>query len=231
MSTSKPDPSTPINEQQQNENVENNDIFTFSSGPRTISSVPFAKRSVKTTPQPKQSELRDRRRSAFLRKVRDGRDEGRFESRGEDIMRMEFVRRQKAWEAELAEQAPIESGEAEEEDEGWRRWDTDLPESGMQMSAPSTQQPWADDEVDEVLMREDRELDALIENLPDASQVHREEGVDEMGEVNLWSDDDDYDALFSEFMEKDDGTNQQQQQGPPLPTTATQMSGEEMDMS
>lgn len=49
------------------------------------SSIPFAKRPVKKAPSPKQDELKERRRSMFLKKVRDGRDDKRFEARGEDV--------------------------------------------------------------------------------------------------------------------------------------------------
>lgn len=47
--------------------------------------IPFSKRAVKKAPSPKSDELKERRRNMFLRKVREGRDEKRFESRGEDV--------------------------------------------------------------------------------------------------------------------------------------------------
>jgi hypothetical protein len=47
--------------------------------------VPYSKRNVKKAPSPRTDELRERRRGAFLRRVREGRDEGRWESRGEDV--------------------------------------------------------------------------------------------------------------------------------------------------
>ena len=47
--------------------------------------VPFSKRPVKKAPSPKQDELKEQRRKLFLKKVQDGRDEKRFEARGEDV--------------------------------------------------------------------------------------------------------------------------------------------------
>ena len=105
-------------------------------------------------------------------------------------MRLDFVQRQKAWEAEQARDAPqIPSGPIEEEDEDVY----DLPSSSSNAMQISSQQP--DDQVDEVLQREEEELEALLEFMPgQEGDAHSE---------HLWSDDDDYDALFSQFMEQD----------------------------
>ncbi len=50
-----------------------------------VKSVPFSKRAVRKAPSPRQDDLKERRRSMFLRKITDGREERRFESRGEDV--------------------------------------------------------------------------------------------------------------------------------------------------
>lgn len=47
--------------------------------------TPFAKRPVKKAPSPKQDELKERRRGMFLKKVKEGREDKRFEARGEDV--------------------------------------------------------------------------------------------------------------------------------------------------
>ncbi len=215
----------------QNENTTPHPpIFTFSSPPSTTTTVPFSKRPIKKAPTQKPNELRERRRGAFLRKVREGREEGRFESRGEDIMRLEFLRGRRAWEAQLAKEAEgFVDEEPEERGEEERGWETGLPESSrMVMSGPSTQQPWDEVEAEEALMREQGELEALIEYLPgEGPEVGQGE------EQNLWSDDD-YDALFSEFVEQDGGTGRQlqrQQQGQQPPELPMQEGGEAMDMS
>ena len=137
-------------------------------------------------------------------------------------MRLDFYQRQRQWEAEQALSAPAlpfdtpdEVGEDEEANE--------LPEASasragraMQISAPSTQaqQPMLEDEVDDVLAREDEELAALLEFMP--KEDRRSE--------HLWSDDEDYDALFFELVEKESAMASEQDAGAPD-------QGEAMDMS
>ena len=57
----------------------------MSSSDEKQKAIAFAKRPVKKAPSPKQDELKERRRNMFLRKVQDGREEKRFEARGEDV--------------------------------------------------------------------------------------------------------------------------------------------------
>ena len=91
-------------------------------------------------------------------------------------------------------------------------------------AAPSTQLlPLPEDEVDEVLQREDEELEALLSYMP----TDRDTAESDRQSEHLWSDDDDYDALFSEFMEKDAMTGQQNTTLPVLPS----LEYEAMDMS
>ena len=47
--------------------------------------APFSKRTVKKAPSPKQDELKEWRRDIFLKKVKQGREDKRFETRGEDV--------------------------------------------------------------------------------------------------------------------------------------------------
>ena len=148
------------------------------------------------------------------------------------MMRLDFVQRQRAWEAELARAAPsvgeedvMENGDQEEEDEG----DVfgGLGSSGgdaMQFSAPGSQQQqqWGwqatQEEADEVAEREREELDALLSLLPvDEMQGAQEQAQgqqpsfgsneeqqgDEQMSEHFGSDDDDYDALFSDFINAD----------------------------
>lgn len=45
----------------------------------------YSKRDIKRAPTANQDALKDKRRGMFLRKVREGRDDKRFEARGEDV--------------------------------------------------------------------------------------------------------------------------------------------------
>lgn len=199
----------------------NNTIF---SAPSVSSSahIPFSQRSIKKAPTAKPDEIRDRRRSAFLRKVRDGRDERRFEARSDDILRSDWLAWHKRFEAEMESSAPpaLEE-EAQEDEDGQGDENQDLPmwsqgsANGMRLSG----QVVDEEQVDEVAGWEERELEALLEFMP--------EGHDEQQErdPSLWSDDADYDALFDEVMGLEDAH--------PMERDATEEHplSEQMDMS
>ena len=121
-------------------------------------------------------------------------------------MRLDYMRQQKRWEAEQARDAPQLSSDPVEEEEEY-----DLPSSSsvMQMSTHGSQQPVPDDEVDEVVQRENEELEALLSYMADEEE--NSENRDSQS-INLWSDEDDYDALFSELVEHGDDTVSEQHQ-------------------
>lgn len=127
----------------------------------------------------------------------------------EQIMRLDFMQRQKAWEAEQARYAPFIPSEPSEDDaDDANDAEYDLPTSSsnaMQLSQPATQLPqMVEEEVDEVAQMEDRELEALLEYMPTVEDVVQDQGQgQEAPSQNLWSDDDDYEELFEEFMEQD----------------------------
>lgn len=119
-------------------------------------------------------------------------------------MRLDFMQRQRQWEAEQAREAPSLSSDPieEEEEEG-----SELPSSSgntVQMSAPPSQQPLPDEEVDEVVQRESEELEALLSYMSTEAtedEIHNERLAD-----HPWSDDDNYDTLFSEFVDENGDT-------------------------
>ena len=53
--------------------------------PQSPSPVPYAKRAIKRAPVVSQDALKERRRGIFLKKVREGREDKRFERHGEDV--------------------------------------------------------------------------------------------------------------------------------------------------
>lgn len=115
------------------------------------------------------------------------------------------MQRQRQWEARLAMEAPTLPSHPLDEDEVDMEEQTasDLPTSSadkMQMSAPSTQLPAFEYELDEVEQREREELEALLTYMP----VAEDEPSDMSNEAeHFYSDDDDYDQLFSEIMEQE----------------------------
>ncbi|KAI6801940.1 hypothetical protein KC332_g15776 [Hortaea werneckii] len=168
------------------------------------------KREVRKAKVPKQDELKEKRRHMFLRKVKEGREDKRWESRGEDIMRLDFMQRQRAWEAELAREAPmIPSDPAEpEEEEGEEGFN--LPTSSNEMQISQTSEPPREDEADEIAQQEEEELEALLEYMPRRHAGPTPSELNETHYEHLWSDDDDYDALFSELVESDGAMHEHQ---------------------
>lgn len=166
-----------------------------------------------------------------MKKVRDEREEKRFEARGEDVMRLDFVQRQRLWEERLANEAAAMDVLEPPEDEGDNVGQEDvydLPGSSnaMQISAPSTQQRLIPDhevdvEAEEVAQREQEELEWLVASYmepdmydgPLGDDVYDQDDADQS--QHLYSDDDDYDALFAEIVQQenvapgvgDDGNN------------------------
>lgn len=106
----------------------------------------------------------------------------------------------------------------------------DLPTSSsnaMQFSQPSTQLPAMEEIADEVAQMEDAELQALLEFMP----VDEEDRTDAQVQGNLWSDDDEYDELFSEFMEQDQASNPPQARDHGTEARGLEEEDEAMDMS
>jgi hypothetical protein len=58
--------------------------FTFNAAPATAP-LPYSKRAIKRAPAVSQDALTERRRGMFLKKVREGREDKRFERHGEDV--------------------------------------------------------------------------------------------------------------------------------------------------
>jgi hypothetical protein len=51
----------------------------------TAAPMPFANRAIKKAPVVSQDALKERRRGMFLKKVKEGREDRRFERHGEDV--------------------------------------------------------------------------------------------------------------------------------------------------
>lgn len=54
-------------------------------------SLPYSKRTIKRAPAVSQDALKERRRGMFLKKVREGREDKRFQSHGEDVSTEETI--------------------------------------------------------------------------------------------------------------------------------------------
>ena len=128
-------------------------------------------------------------------------------------MRLDFVQRQKKWEAEQARVAhslPLDAPAEEELDDQDGSFGFPGPSGdAMQMSSQWDATP---EEADEVARRESEELEELLSLLPgDANGLQQQQQEQEQYQAHqtqrqdehFGSDDDDYDALFSDFINEE----------------------------
>lgn len=121
-----------------------------------------------------------RRRDMFFKRVQNGREDKKWEARGEQIQQLDFASERKRWEAEKARQAPPEEQEIDELIDDAALPESPLPESAPQYEAWMTEADW-------VAAQEEYELQQLVASMEqenDASSQH------------YGSDDDDYDSIF-----------------------------------
>lgn len=167
---------------------------------------------------------RETRRTLFLKKIKEDREEKRWQGRGGDdeVMRVIWVaeerRRREVVEQEannLMRDAPWEAvSDADRQMEGDEgnlermRQEADLDDYARQ---------WEEEMVEEIARRDQEELDALLEMnehaLPElvAGASHRNQGsslaaTQSQGEPHYGSDEEDIDSLFMDFIaSQDDG--------------------------
>ncbi|KAG9673072.1 hypothetical protein KCU99_g7568, partial [Aureobasidium melanogenum] len=198
--------------------------------PNQQSHVPFSSRPVKAAPIPRSDALRERRRDMFLRKVRQSRDDNKWDSRIDDMARLDYLKEKRRWEAEQVRSAPSlhpDFAEAEEASE------YDLPTYSSQMAWDSQSHfdyP-LDPEADAILQQENEELEALVALMQEDEnrqnqQFNNQEAQDDRSSA-FGSDDDEYDNIFMNLIDETGGAaaasgHQQQHQ----PTA-----DDEMDLS
>jgi hypothetical protein len=173
-----------------------------------------------------------RRRDMFFRRVQNGREDKKWEARGEQvrttsihyassdtnniqIQQLDFVAERKRWEDEKARQAPKEDDamvEAIIEDAPLPDWTVSTPQPTQEMT-----------EADYVAAQEEHELQQLI------AAMEEQDRENDVASQHFGSDDEDYDQLF---MDCSMTTDQQYQQQPHQSSMAFGDShGMDMDMT
>ncbi|KAF2833903.1 hypothetical protein CC86DRAFT_365678 [Ophiobolus disseminans] len=139
-----------------------------------------------------------RRRDMFFKRVQDGRDDKKWESRGEQIQQLDFVSERKRWEAAKARQAPLEDDDMIEEvieNAPLPQWTNFTPQPAQEMT-----------EADYVAAQEEHELQQLV------ASMEQENRDDDVASQHFGSDDEDYDQLFMECASTAEQPHQQHQQ-------------------
>jgi len=155
-------------------------------------------------------------------------------------MRLDFVQRQKQWEAEQARSAPLLPSDAPEEEDEEDLSHMIYSGNATQTSMSFSQWQATPEEADEIAQMEDEELEALLSFLPgEDSTSHQQhsyqpiQNQDQGQQANepmsdhFGSDDDDYDSLFSDFINAEAHGMGEEDNGPQAPES----SGDAMDMS
>lgn len=151
-------------------------------------------------------------------------------------MRLDFVQRQKRWEAEQARAAPLLPSDGPEEEEEDDFSQMIFSGNATQTSLPSIQWQATPEEADHIAQMEDEELEALLSFLPGeeislpqqhSHQSIQEQQPDEQMSEHFGSDDDDYDSLFSDFINAEAHEMAEQSNQIQAPVS----SGDAMDMS
>ena len=158
-------------------------------------------------------------------------------------MRLDFVQRQKQWEAEQARSAPLLPSDAPEEEDEEDLSHMIFGGNATQDSMSFSQWQATPEEADEIAQMEDEELEALLSFLPgegdelpgqhnyQQSIQNQGQGQDQQGNEpmsdHFGSDDDDYDSLFSDFINAEAHGMAEENNGP----QAYASSGDAMDMS
>ncbi|KAF2846267.1 hypothetical protein T440DRAFT_432871 [Plenodomus tracheiphilus IPT5] len=189
-----PPRSSPLSERSANTAPR---TFDFSMGSPNEKKPTMPHRAYKANPV---MQTRDaatkRRRDMFFKRVQNGREDKKWEARGEQIQQLDFVSERKRWEAEKARQAPPEEHEIEED----LIDDATLPELPQPRSAPQPES-WMT-EADWVAAQEEYELQQLIASM---------EPENDTASHHYGSDDVDYDSIF---MECATSSNEQHQYQP-----------------
>ncbi|KAF2872403.1 hypothetical protein BDV95DRAFT_606019 [Massariosphaeria phaeospora] len=145
--------------------------------------VPVPHRAYKPNPIVQTRDVAtQRRRDMFFRKVQNDRDNKKWQARGDQLQRLDYISDQKRWEAEKARQAP------EVVD---HYLDDEVLDDAMSSYTPSGT-PQATDEEDYILAQEEYELQQLI------TSMEEEQDNQEHTSQHYGSDDEDYDQLFME---------------------------------
>ncbi|KAH3969852.1 hypothetical protein HBH64_151750 [Parastagonospora nodorum] len=154
-----------------------------------------------------------RRRDMFFKRVQNGREDKKWEARGEQIQQLDFVSERKRWEAEKARQAPKEDDNMVEqiiEDAPLPDWTSPLPQSTHEMI-----------EADYIAAQEEYELQQMIAAMEEQDQEN------DAASQHFGSDDEDYDQLFMDCAVDQQYQHSSQQMGASFQDTGAM----DMDMT
>ncbi|KAK4992441.1 hypothetical protein LTR50_001200 [Elasticomyces elasticus] len=145
--------------------------------------------------------LRDKRRDLFLKKVQEGREDRRWDARGDQILRLDYVSQQRRWEAEQARSAPTLSAWPPEEDDDQNISVSNVqPSQWLANSTTHSRRLTSDEEIDAVVRREDEELQALLSMMETEDSRDHDDSTQDGPREEYGSDEEDYDSIFMDVI-------------------------------
>ncbi|KAK3061762.1 hypothetical protein LTS18_005493 [Coniosporium uncinatum] len=204
----------------------------FSVSNDTKREVPFSNRSIKQVPIPQSRDAtRDRRRNLFLKKVQKDREDGRWESRSEQILKSDYVSQRRQWEAEQARRA-LDYYEPIEEDEEDDPMITSQEEYQLPRQNGSSVQEELDAELEWAARQDDEFYDYLLERTHEPQRQPASLNGRQLEHCveNFGSDDDDYDTLLLEAFNSCEAPQPSQQSENPSNDTFPRADTNDTDM-
>ncbi|KAI9701604.1 MAG: hypothetical protein M1836_001660 [Candelina mexicana] len=168
-----------------------------SAFPASGALTPFSQRPIRPNPliaqNKEKGDRQTRQRDLFLKRVRQDGEERKWQSRSEELLRLDFVSMEKRWRADLARTAPDF---------------TDVPDEETKDTMTSSESEYRDDcIVEDVLQHEHRELDELLSMMETSRQG--EDAPSSTYQLDYEADnsstvyegeDDDYESLFRDVI-------------------------------
>ncbi|KAL9120519.1 MAG: hypothetical protein Q9187_002925 [Circinaria calcarea] len=141
---------------------------------------------------------RDRRRDLFLKKVKQAGDDTRWGARGDQVLRSDFIARQRRWEEEKARSASEVPSAPEDEE----------------MDVENASDYGHDIVFEEILLQEERELDALSLEMDEQQDTNLEQKhiMPEYG-----TDDEEYERLLVDALEQAENEKSRLDPETPIP--------------
>ncbi|KAL9596485.1 MAG: hypothetical protein Q9179_004601 [Wetmoreana sp. 5 TL-2023] len=142
----------------------------------------ISRRDVRQSTLPKVSDLERRRRQQFLRKVRQKGHDRKWDARGEQMLREDFLASERLWLEQQDRSAPTLPAFPSDED-------IEEVETNIQAQASGM--------VDQVLAQEDAEVEALVSMFEDQSN---EGSLATDESANYGSEEESYDLIFMDIL-------------------------------
>ncbi|KKZ65375.1 hypothetical protein EMCG_08794 [[Emmonsia] crescens] len=162
----------------------------------------------------RQNGSREKRRDMFLNRVKRDRDEGRFEARGEQVQRINYLAQQRRYQEAIARSAPDFGPMMEEVEGGVDKMVFDEGGQGMGLGWKGDRGDGVEDElILEEFISQEEEYQAFLEELERSRED--EQQSQQCPPSSQYDDEEDYENIFADLLDDDHHRHQHHQNGTP----------------